>query len=155
MQQKNNYLYLKKKLYSIQNFRGGSGAGSLSVRTHPAISQNAEKCPKRGMKSSWKIGGVGKEIKLLRTLYTPENYCAPIWTPTLSDSSWADLQAAQNGELRVITGCTKMTDISHLHSKQNLCQLATTPRCCQNNSCLKQPTLTTQTTLTSTPNLRG
>ena len=94
MKQKNNYLYLKKKkIYSIQNFRGGSGAGSLSVRTHPAISQNAEKClqmlyllarfqkkfpgeaPRTprfrevwGRKSSWKIGGwLGKEIKLVGT----------------------------------------------------------------------------------------
>ena len=96
MKQKNNYLYLKKKLYSIQNFRGGSGAGSLSVRTHPAISQNAEKCPKnalfnspfskkfhgggppdpplqggQGKEIKLENRGVGKEIKLLGTLYTP------------------------------------------------------------------------------------
>ena len=97
MKQKNNYLYLKKKkkLYSIQNFRGGSGAGSLSVRTHPAISQNAEKCPYilyliahfqkyfqgeapqtprcrevRGRKSSWKIGGWGRKSSYWE-LYTP------------------------------------------------------------------------------------
>ena len=52
MKQKINYLYLKKKLYSNQNFRGGSGAGSLSVRTHLAISQNAEKCPKNALFNS-------------------------------------------------------------------------------------------------------
>ena len=64
----------------------------------------------------------GKDKEVLATTYSAIgksvlNYCAPIWTPTLSDSSWADLQAAQNGALRVITGCTKMTDISHLHAK--------------------------------------
>ena len=80
MKQKNNYLYLKKKkkLYSIQNFRGGSGAGSLSVRTHPAISQNAENCLKNALFNSQFSkkfhgggppdpplqGGLGKEIKL-------------------------------------------------------------------------------------------
>ena len=64
----------------------------------------------------------GKDKEVLATTYSAIgksvlNYCAPIWTPTLSDSSWADLQAAQNGALRVITGCTKMTDISHLHAE--------------------------------------
>ena len=64
----------------------------------------------------------GKDKEVLATTYSAIgksviNYCAPIWTPTLSDTSWTDLQAAQNGALRVITGCTKMTDIGHLHSE--------------------------------------
>ena len=50
MKQKNNYLYLKKKKNYTQ-FKI-SGAGSLSVRTHPAISQNAEKCPKNALFNS-------------------------------------------------------------------------------------------------------
>ena len=67
--------------------------------------------------SSW-----GKEKEVLKTTYTAISksvlsYAAPIWTPTLSETNWAELQRAQNASLRTITGCTKMTDVGHLHTE--------------------------------------
>ena len=44
-------------------------------------------------------------------------YCAPIYTPTLSDTNWIELQRTQNAALRTVLGCTKTTDIGHLHSE--------------------------------------
>ena len=48
------------------------------------------------------------------------NYCAPIWSPTLSDSNWKALQPAQNTALRTALGCTKMTDIDQLHNETKI-----------------------------------
>ena len=45
------------------------------------------------------------------------NYCAPVWTPSLSDTAWSSLQAGQNAALRVATGCVKMTAVSHLQAE--------------------------------------
>ena len=45
------------------------------------------------------------------------NYCCPIFTPTLSDTNWDKLQAAQNTALRTATGCHEITDIDHLHAE--------------------------------------
>ena len=41
----------------------------------------------------------------------------PFGLPTLSETHWEELQRAQNSSLRTITGCTKMSDIGHLHSE--------------------------------------
>ena len=67
--------------------------------------------------SSW-----GKEKEILLTTYkaisgSVLNYAAPIWTPTLSDTNWNELQTTQNAALRTATGCVKMTGIDHLHSE--------------------------------------
>ena len=48
------------------------------------------------------------------------NYCAPIWTPPLSETSWSGLQAEQNAALRVTTGCVKMSQVSHLHNETKM-----------------------------------
>ena len=48
------------------------------------------------------------------------NYCCPIWTPSIPDSTWNSLQAAQNSALRIATGCHLMTDIQHLHNETKI-----------------------------------
>ena len=45
------------------------------------------------------------------------NYCAPIYTPQLSDTNWNKLQISQNNALRTALGCVKMTPINHLHTE--------------------------------------
>ena len=67
--------------------------------------------------SSW---GMDKEVLL--TTYSAINksvlsYCAPVWTPSLSQTNWNELQSAQNAGLRIATGCTKMTNVDHLHAE--------------------------------------
>ena len=47
-------------------------------------------------------------------------YCAPIWSPTLSDTNWTSLQAAQNGGLKTALGCVKKTDTGHIHAEAKL-----------------------------------
>ena len=43
------------------------------------------------------------------------SYAAPVYTPLLSNTSWAALQVEQNAALRAVTGCVRMTSIAHLH----------------------------------------
>ena len=67
----------------------------------------------------------GMEKKILLTTHqafskSVLNYCAPIWTPTLSQTNWNGLQTAQNSALRTALGCVKMTSIDHLHSEAKL-----------------------------------
>ena len=64
----------------------------------------------------------GKDMETINTTYKAIgksilNYCAPIWTPTLSATNWESLQVAQNEALRTATGCFKMTDLGHLHTE--------------------------------------
>ena len=64
----------------------------------------------------------GKEKEILLTTYKATsqsilNYCSPIWTPNLCNTAWNDLQTTQNGALRTITGCIKMTSSDHLHAE--------------------------------------
>ena len=47
-------------------------------------------------------------------------YAAPIWYPAISASTVAPLQVIQNHALRLVTGCTKMTQEDHLHRECNL-----------------------------------
>ena len=48
------------------------------------------------------------------------NYCAPIYTPYITDTHWQRLQRTQNTALRLITGCHRMTHIPDLHRETNL-----------------------------------
>ncbi len=45
------------------------------------------------------------------------NYCCPIWTPALSDTTWKEIQVAQNAALRAATGCHIMSRPDHLHQE--------------------------------------
>ncbi len=74
----------------------------------------------------------GKEKEVLVTTYkaigqSVLNYCCPIWTPSLSTTSWKGLQTAQNAALRVATGCHLMTDIDHLHHETKIMKVK--PHC--------------------------
>ena len=67
----------------------------------------------------------GKDKETILTTYKAIgrsifSYCAPIWTPSLCDTGWADLQRAQNVALRTATGCLRKTDIGHLHTECKL-----------------------------------
>ena len=64
----------------------------------------------------------GKEVETLNQTYKAIgksciNYCAPIYSPTLSETNWETLQRLQNSALRTATGCVKKTEIGHLHSE--------------------------------------
>ena len=48
------------------------------------------------------------------------NYALPIWTPSLSDSLWGDLQVKQNAALRTVAECHVMTSVPYLHHDTRL-----------------------------------
>ena len=48
------------------------------------------------------------------------NYGVPVWGPFLSNTSWQELQIAQNSALRSITGCVLMSDQDHLHNETQI-----------------------------------
>ena len=48
------------------------------------------------------------------------NYASPIWTPSLSNTNWAELEISQTGGLKSSTGCTLMTASTHLNQETNL-----------------------------------
>ena len=48
------------------------------------------------------------------------NYAAPIYTPFLSKSNWNELNAAQNSSLRIATGCTRMSEVTHLNRETKI-----------------------------------
>ena len=58
-------------------------------------------------------------------------YAAPAWTPLISQTNWNKLETSQNNALRIITGCTKMSQIDHLRHEtccipvRNLCEMMT------------------------------
>lgn len=67
----------------------------------------------------------GKDKEVITTTYkaigrSVLNYAAPIWTPNLSETNWNHLQTAQNNALRIATGCTRMTQVEHLHDETNI-----------------------------------
>ena len=93
----------------------------LNFNTHAKLLKNKINSKNNMLKalagSSW-----GKDKKTLQITYKATgqsllNYCAPIWTPTLSETNWKELQTSQNQALRTITGCVKMSNIDHLHSE--------------------------------------
>ena len=51
------------------------------------------------------------------------NYAAPIWSTNASESNIGNIQRAQNGALRILTGPDKMPSIDHLHSETEMFQL--------------------------------
>ena len=67
----------------------------------------------------------GKESEVILSTYKAigqsiYNYCSPIWSPSIADSKWKELQTPQNGALRTALGCVKMTKIDHLHSESKM-----------------------------------
>ena len=64
----------------------------------------------------------GKDVETINSTYKAIgrsciDYCAPIWSPTLSATNWNSLQIVQNAALRAATGCVKKTNIEHFHSE--------------------------------------
>ena len=64
----------------------------------------------------------GKDKETLTATYkaigqSVTNYCAPIWTPTVSHTNWESLQVGQNEALRTITGSYKASSLDHLHAE--------------------------------------
>jgi hypothetical protein len=51
-------------------------------------------------------------------------YASPAWHPTLAPSNLNKLQTLQNHALRIITGCTLMTPIPHLHHETKTLPIA-------------------------------
>ncbi|CAG2101114.1 unnamed protein product, partial [Medioppia subpectinata] len=51
-------------------------------------------------------------------------YSSPAWFPSLSPSNLKLLQTQQNKALRIITGCTLMTPIDHLHHETKILPLS-------------------------------
>ena len=74
----------------------------------------------------------GKEKEVLTNTYkaigqSTLNYCAPIWTPSISNTNWNKLQTSQNSALRIATGCHLMSDIDHLHQETKIMKVR--PHC--------------------------
>lgn len=64
----------------------------------------------------------GKDKETLLTTYqaigrSVVNYCAPIFTPMLSNTNWKKLQTCQNMALKVATGCHKISSETHVHAE--------------------------------------
>ena len=74
----------------------------------------------------------GKEKEVIVNTYkaisrSQLNYCCHIWTPSLSHTSWKNLQVAQNAALRTATGCHLMSDVDHLHTETKMMKVQ--PHC--------------------------
>ncbi|KAI8117189.1 hypothetical protein CVS40_10885 [Lucilia cuprina] len=67
--------------------------------------------------STW---GMDKET-LLATYKTigrsVVNYAAPVWSSSLSDTQWRNIQSCQNTALRTVTGCMQITSQYYLHEE--------------------------------------
>ena len=64
---------------------------------------------------------LGKEKELNLSTYKAVGqsvikYCAPVWTPSISNSNWEELQSAKNSSLWSALWCVKMSSEDHLHS---------------------------------------
>ena len=53
------------------------------------------------------------------------NYASLAWAPSLSNTHLNKLQTTQNKALRIITGCTQSTPISHLHAETLILSIQT------------------------------
>ncbi|XP_037811763.1 uncharacterized protein LOC119603706 [Lucilia sericata] len=86
--------------------------------THKLRSRN--KVLKALAGSTW---GMDKET-LLATYKTigrsVVNYAAPVWSPSLSDTQWRNIQSCQNAALRTVTGCLQITTEHHLHEETKI-----------------------------------
>ena len=97
---------------------------TLNLKTKIQAKNNVLKCLAG---TDW-----GKEKEVLTNTYkalgqSQLNYCAPVWTPQLSNTSWRHLQTAQNSALRIATGCHLMSDIDHLHNETKIMKVR--PHC--------------------------
>lgn len=104
----------------------------LGVTLDPMLSfsqHTTKACEKVGQRNNIlkKLAGTGwgcsKEVLL--TTYkavgrSVMNYGAAIFSPSLSDSRWGDLQRKQNAALRTVTGCHLMTSEDHLHHEAKM-----------------------------------
>ena len=43
------------------------------------------------------------------------NYAAPVWSTSLRDTNYRDIQYTQNVALNIVTDCHKMSSLNHLH----------------------------------------
>ena len=43
------------------------------------------------------------------------NYVAPVWSTNLCDTNYRNIQYTQNEDLRIATGCYKMSSVDYLH----------------------------------------
>ena len=98
--------------------------GLLSFRQHVSNTKTKILAQNNILKalsgSTW-----GKEKEVIINTYKATgqshlNYCCPLWTPSISKTSWDELQVAQNHALRIATGCHKMTNIDHLHDETKI-----------------------------------
>ena len=105
--------------------------GLLSFKQHVTNTKNKIQAKNNILKaltgSSW-----GKEKEVIINTYKATgqsllNYCCPIWTPSLSKTSWQKLQVAQNNALRIATGCHRMSNIDHLHDETKVMKVQ--PHC--------------------------
>ena len=48
------------------------------------------------------------------------NYAAPVWSTTLGDTNYRNIQYTQNEALRIATGCHKMSSVDQLHAETKL-----------------------------------
>lgn len=104
----------------------------LGVTMDPSLTfaaHTTKACEKVGKRNNVlkKLAGTGwgctKEVLL--TTYkaisrSVLNYGAPIFTPSLSQSRWRDLQTKQNAALRTVTGCHLMASEDHLHHETRM-----------------------------------
>ena len=102
-------------------FLGVTFDSLLSFKHHTDITKTKVQSKSNVLKA---LSGTtwGKDKEVLLTTYksigqSVLNYACPVWTPQLSETSWKELQVAQNTALRTATGCIKMTGIDHLHSE--------------------------------------
>ena len=70
------------------------------------------------------LGGTsfGKDKNTLTLVYKQYiravmDYASPAWAPSLANTQLLKLQKTQNSAMRIITGCTQSTPISHLHAE--------------------------------------
>ncbi len=105
-------------------FLGISFDNLLSFKQHASDLkskvQSKNNIPKALTGSDW-----GKEKETIINTYkaigrSQVNYCWPVWTPALTETSWNHLQTAQNAALRTAIGCHQMTDIDHLHHESKV-----------------------------------
>ena len=48
------------------------------------------------------------------------NYTAPVWSTTLRDTTYRNIQYTQNEALRISTECYKMSSVDHLYAEANI-----------------------------------
>ena len=54
------------------------------------------------------------------------NYAAPVWSTNLHETTYSQIQCAQNETLRIATCCHKMSSIDRLHTEADMLKLGNT-----------------------------